>query len=113
MYLKHYSPFIPTELDDFDNRIYEQLSATPFENIFSQNLQELKTNSTQIEFKTSRYNMRPDLVAWDHYRSLALTHLIMLVNNCPTFFKFTREYIGDTLIIPDKLYIQKLLNSNI
>ncbi len=113
MEIKRYTPFIPTELDDFDESIYEQLTSEPLENIFNLNLKELKENSNKIEFSSSRYDMRPDLVAWDYFQSLALTNIIMFINDCPTFFNFTRENIGDQMLIPDKLYIQKLLNSKI
>ena len=113
MIIYRYNPFIPTEYDDFDNKVLGQLSSEPFSNIFNLNINELRKNSDTIEFNSSRYNMRPDLVAWDYYQSLTMTNLIMLVNNCVTFFNFTRENLGDTILLLKKVYIEKLLNSQI
>jgi len=113
MTIYRYDPFIPTEYDDFDAKVLEQLSSNPFTNIFNSNIIELRKNSNTIEFDSSRYNMRPDLVAWDHYQSPAMTNLILLVNNCVTLFNFTRENLGDIILLPKKVYINKLLNSQI
>ena len=113
MTIYRYDPFIPIEYDDFDIKILNQLSSNPFVNIFNSNINELRKNSDAIEFNSSRYNMRPDLVAWDYYQSLTATNLILLVNNCATLFNFTRENLGDTILIPKKNYINKLLNSQI
>ena len=108
-----YDPFISTDYDDFDVKVLEQLSSNPFENIFNSNIEELRKNSETIEFNSSRYDMRPDLVAWDYYQSLTMTNLILLVNNCITLFNFTRENLGDAILLPKKIHIEKLLNSQL
>ena len=113
MDLFRFEPFIPLEYDGLDQQVLEELSKDPLDNIFNMNITEIRKNSKKIDFNSSRYNMRPDLVAWDEYQSLALTNLILLVNRCTTFLNFTRSNVGDTILVPDKLYIEKLLNSQI
>ena len=113
MNIYRYDPFIPSVYDDFDAKVLEQLSSDPFSNIFNSNINELRKNSNVIEFNSSRYNMRPDLVAWDYYQSLTMTNLILIVNNCATLFNFTRENIGDIILVPKKVYVEKLLNSQL
>ena len=115
MQLNRYSPFIPTQDDipDFDRRVFEQLTSEPLDNIFNLNLYELRQNCQQIDFNSSRYDMRPDLVSWDYYQSIAMSNVILLVNNCPTTLNFTRENLGAKIYVPNKLYVQRLLNSTL
>ena len=113
MEIKRYDPFIQPISDDLELAILQQLSSSPLDNIFNLNYVELRKNSKTVKFKSSRYNMRPDLVAWDYYNSLAMTNLIILVNNCTTVFNFTRDEVGADILLPDILYIKNLLNSKI
>lgn len=105
--------FLPNKLDDFDERVFEMLSQEPLDNLFNININEIIQSSKPVDFVSTRYNYRPDLVAWDYYQSLAMTNLILLANNCVTIFNFTRELVGDKILLPDSVYIKKLLDSTI
>ena len=113
MLLQKWSLFYPIQLDTFDQKVFEQLSTEPLENVFNLNLKEVINNSKPVEFLASRYHQRPDRVAWDYHRSLATTNLIMLVNNCFSFLLFTRDNIGDQILVPDKNYLEKLLEKGL
>jgi len=113
MIINRHSAFLPEKLDDFDQEIIDMLAREPLENMFNLNIYEIIETSSKIDFNASRYNRRPDLVAWDHYNSLSMTNLILLVNNCVSLFNFTRELVGDKILLPDTVYLKKLLNSNI
>ena len=113
MTINRYDAFLPDKLDDFDQEVINMLSQEPLDNLFNLNIYEIIESSSKIEFNASRYNMRPDLVSWDHYQSLTMTNLILLVNNCVSLFNFTRELVGDKILLPDAMYLKKLLNSTI
>ena len=113
MDLPRYQPFIPTEYDTFDTLVINELSKFPLDNLFNMYINEIRQHSTTIDFNASRYDYRPDLVSWDHYQSLNMTNLILLVNRCTTLMNFTRANIGATILVPDKNYLVKLLNSEI
>ena len=113
MDLFRFDPFIPLEYDAFDQKVIDELSKDPLDNIFNKNITEIRNNSKKIPFKSSRYDMRPDLVAWDEYQSLAMTNLLLLVNRCTSLMNFTRSNVGEYILVPDKLFIEKLLNSQI
>ena len=113
MQLNKFDPIIQPVTDDLELEIMQQMSSSPLDNIFNINYHELRKNSKTVKFKNSRYNMRPDLVAWDNYESIVMTGVIILVNNCSTILNFTRDKIGEDIIIPDIIFIKNLLNSNI
>ena len=109
----NYNPFIPTTDTDFDQKIYDQIKNEPLDNMFYLDRDALMNGATTIEFNSARYDMRPDLVSWDHFDSLALTNVIIMMNNCLTLFNFTRDNIGTTILIPDRIQVEKMLNSQI
>ena len=113
MTIYRFNPFIEKIEDEFELAVLEQLSSAPLDNIFNMSINEIRNSSKTIEFNASRYDMRPDLVSWDNYNSYALSNLITLVNNCTSLFNFTREKIGNSILLPDILFIKKLLNSTI
>jgi hypothetical protein len=82
------------------------------DNMLNFHRKEIKMNSIIIDF-LSKYNQRPDLVAWEYYESAALAPLILFANKSTSVFQFNQANIGTTLLIPNKSYLQKLLTSKI
>ena len=115
MELKSFTIEIPqtaADLSDFETLILEQLSNSFQDNVLNFHIPEIIKNSNKIEF-ISKYEMRPDLVAWDQYNSAALGPFILFINKCTSLFTFTRINLGDKLLVPDAQYMKKLLTSKI
>jgi uncharacterized lipoprotein YddW (UPF0748 family) len=90
--------------------IKHEFSKNIIENIFYQNLDYLKRNSYLIDFKPD-YNYSPQKVSYNEYKNKNYYELILLVNNCKTFFQFNNSYLKK-IIIPTKQAIINIIESN-
>jgi hypothetical protein len=97
-------------IDDYLSAfIKEEFTKPIINNIFFINIDYLKENSQVVEFKT-KYDFSPQAAAIDYYNNKFFYPIIMLVNNCPSIFKFHSAYY-QKILIPSLDSIVNIYNS--
>jgi len=79
-------------------------------NLFFVNIDYLRKNSQVVDFKL-KYNFSPQTVAIDYYDNKFFYPIIMLVNNCPSIFKFHSTYY-QKILVPSLESIINIYNSS-
>jgi len=78
-------------------KVLEEFEKPSYENIFLLNLGYLRENSYEKDF-LPKYNFSPQTVSYEEYLDKNLYPIILVVNNCPTIFKFHISYLKKIIV---------------
>jgi len=65
-------------------------------------------NSTIIPFR-ERYNLRPDILAYEHYGIVNYYPVILFANKISSMYQFTKENLNNECVIPNLEFIKKYI----
>jgi hypothetical protein len=99
----------PTRIDPDNQAINNLIDAKPF--LLKQLLvseQFLFDNCEIIPYR-SKYDKRPDLVAYEYYGIMAYYPVILFSNNIGSLFQFNQDNLNNRILVPNIDFVQKYL----